>query len=204
MVNELINILGKVLTNILTALYEPFGFSILLSFFAMYFWLFASDPRHCGEGCKIAIITWYKKFRESLIFRKLFLLVFVTSTILFRTLLNRNLCMNPLSNVMGGWGIWVTMNGVKQLTTESIENVIMMMPFTGILLWTFEKRVGSHLKNILCVSVKVAFCFSLTIETLQILLWLGTFQLSDIFYNTLGGVLGGLIYYVLKKVRKHL
>ena len=170
----------------------------------MFLWLFSYDPNHAGKGFKIAIITWFKKFRDSLIFRKVFLLVFVTSTILFRTLLNRNLCINPLSNVMGGWGIWVTMNGVKQLTTESLENVIMMMPFTGILLWTFEKRVGSHLKNILCVSVKVAFCFSLTIETLQILLWLGTFQLSDIFYNTLGGVLGGLIYYVVKKVRKHL
>lgn len=203
MVKELIDILGKILTNILTALYEPFGFSILLSFFAMYFWLFAYESSAAGKGWKSAIVTWYKKFRESLIFRKLFLLIFVTSTILFRTLLNRNLCMGPLSNVMGGWGIWVTMNGVKQLTTESIENVIMMMPFTGILLWTFEKRVGNHLKNILCVSIKVAFCFSLTIETLQILLWLGTFQLSDIFYNTLGGVLGGLIFYVQKKVRKH-
>ena len=204
MINELINILGKIFTNILTALYEPFGFSILLSFFAMYFWLFAYESSAAGKGWKRAIVIWYQKFKESVFFRKLFLLAFVTSMILFRTLLNRNLCMNPLSNVMGGWGIWVTMNGVKQLTTESIENVIMMMPFTGILLWTFEKRVGSHLKNILCVSVKVAFCFSLTIETLQILLWLGTFQLSDIFYNTLGGVLGGLIYYVLKKVRKHL
>lgn len=204
MTKEMINILGEILTNILTALYEPFGFSILLSFFAMFLWLFSYDPNHAGKGFKIAIITWFKKFRESLIFRKLFLLVFVTSTILFRTLLNRNICMNPLSNIMGGWGIWVTMNGVKQLTTESIENVIMMVPFTGILLWTFEKRVGSHLKNILCVCIKVAFCFSLTIETLQILLWLGTFQLSDIFYNTLGGVIGGLIYYVLMKVRKRL
>ena len=33
------------------------------------------------------------------------------------------------------------------------------------------------------------------IEMLQLLLRLGTFQLSDIFYNTVGGVLGGLIYY---------
>jgi len=43
MVKELINILGKILANILTALYEPFDFSILLSFFAMFFWLFAYE-----------------------------------------------------------------------------------------------------------------------------------------------------------------
>ena len=44
----------------------------------------------------------------------------------------------------------------------------------------------------------------LSIETLQLLLRLGTFQLSDIFYNTVGGVIGGLMYYGIRKVRKHL
>lgn len=32
---EVIKVLAKILTNILTALYEPFGFSILLSFLAI-------------------------------------------------------------------------------------------------------------------------------------------------------------------------
>lgn len=31
---ETIDLLGKIITNILTALYEPFGFSLLLSFLA--------------------------------------------------------------------------------------------------------------------------------------------------------------------------
>lgn len=51
---------------------------------------------------------------------------------------------------------------------------------------------------------KIAFGFSLMIEMLQLLLRLGTFQLSDIFYNTVGGVLGGLMYYAVMKVRKRL
>ena len=51
---------------------------------------------------------------------------------------------------------------------------------------------------------KIAFIFSISIEMLQLLLRLGTFQLSDIFYNTVGGVLGGLIYYGILKARKHL
>ena len=38
----------------------------------------------------------------------------------------------------------------------------------------------------------------------QLLLRLGTFQLSDIFYNTVGGVLGGLLYCVAMKARKRL
>ena len=41
---ETIELLGKILTNILTALYEPFGFSLLLSFLAMFFYLYAYEP----------------------------------------------------------------------------------------------------------------------------------------------------------------
>lgn len=204
MVKELIDILGKILTNILTALYEPFGFSILLSFFAMYFWLFAYESSTAGKGWKSAILTWYQKFKESIFFRKLFFLAFVTSMILFRTLLNRNMWLNPLSKVMGGWGIWEIVNGKRQLTTECIENVVMMIPFTAVLMWTFQEKVDNHWKNILLKSGRITFIFSISIEMVQLLFRIGTFQLSDIFYNTLGGVFGGLMYYVLMKVRKRL
>ena len=170
---ETIDLLGKILRNILTALYEP---------------------QEAGKGWKSAIVTWYQKFKESVFFRKLFLLTFVTSMILFRTLLNRNLWMNPLSDVMGGWGIWETKNGEQVLTTECIENVIMMAPFSAVVMWTFEEKIGNGWKKILWCSGKIAFIFSVGIEMLQLLLRLGTFQLSDIFYNTVGGVLGGLLY----------
>ena len=200
----MIDLLGKILTNILTALYEPFGFALLLSFLAMFFYLYAYEPTTAGKGWKNAIVTWYRKFKESVCFRKLFFLAFVASLILFRTLLNRKMWMNPLSDVMGGWGIWETVNGERQLTTECIENVIMMVPFSVVVLWTFGEKIENSLKKILWQSGKIAFCFSISIEMLQLLLRLGTFQLSDIFYNTVGGALGGLLYYVAMKARKRL
>ena len=199
-----IEIANKILTNILTALYEPFGFAILLSFLAMFFYLYAYEPTEAGKGWKSAIVTWYKKFKESVFFRKMWLLAFVSSLILFRTLLNRNLWMNPLSDVMGGWGIWETVNGERKLTTECIENVIMMVPFSSVVMWTFQEKMGNGWKKILWQSVKIAFIFSVVIEMLQLLLRLGTFQVSDIFYNTVGGVLGGLMYCALRKARKRL
>ena len=199
-----IEILSKILINILTAFYESFGFSILLSFLAMFFYLYACVPADAGKGWKSAIVTWYKEFKESVFFRKLFLLAFVTSLILFRTLLNRNLWMNPLSKVMGGWGIWETVNGEQKLTTECIENVIMMVPFSAVVMWTFQKKAGNGWKNIVWQSGRVAFIFSIVIEVLQLLLRLGTFQLSDIFYNTVGGVVGGVCYWGVMKVRKRL
>ena len=50
-----------------------------------------------------------------------------------------------------------------------------------------------------CVGNRVNKCLML-----QLLLRLGTFQLSDIFYNTVGGVLGGLMYCGIMKARKRL
>lgn len=48
----------------------------------------------------------------------------------------------------------------------------------------------------------LAFLFSLTIEFLQLFLRLGTFQLSDLCYNTLGGAIGGVLYWMGWKVKK--
>ncbi len=163
-IKETIDLLGKILTNILTALYEPFGFALLLSFLAMFFYLYAYEPTTAGKGWKNAIVTWYRKFKESVCFRKLFFLAFVTSLILFRTLLNRKMWMNPLSDVMGGWGIWETVNGERQLTTECIENVIMMVPFSAVVLWTFGEKIENSLKKILWQSGKIAFCFSISMQ----------------------------------------
>ena len=95
-----------------------------------------------------AIVTWCLKFKKSVFFRKLFLLTYVTSFILFRTLLNRNLWINPLSDVMGGWGIWETVNGEQKLTTECIENVIMMVPFSVVVMWMFGEKIGNIWKRI--------------------------------------------------------
>ena len=47
---NVLEVLAKILRNILTALYEPFGFSLLLSFLAMFFYLYAYEPIHAGKG----------------------------------------------------------------------------------------------------------------------------------------------------------
>ena len=79
-----------------------------------------------------------------------------------------------------------------------------MVPFSAVVAWTFGEKIGNDWKKILWQSGKIAFSFSVSIEMLQLLLRLGTFQLSDIFYNTVGGVLGGLLYCVAMKARKRL
>ena len=82
--------------------------------------------------------------------------------------------------------------------------VHMMVPFSAAVLWSFGKKIGNGWKKILWQSGKITFIFSIGIEILQLLLHLGTFQLSDIFYNTVGGMIGGLIYCAVMKARKRL
>lgn len=202
--DALFKIPTKIITNVLTAIYEPFGFALLLAFFVLFFYLYAYYPVHAGKGWKTALRTWGTEFRTNCFFRKLFLLAFFSAMILFRTLLNRNLWMNPLSDVMGGWGIWkVSSDGTKELTTECFENIILMLPFTSVLMWTMKEKLVKviSLRSVAFKSAEIAFCFSLTIEFLQLFLSLGTFQLSDLFYNTLGGLLGGVAYWFAWKIR---
>lgn len=123
--------------------------------------------------------------------------------ILFRTLLNRNMWANPVSNVLGSWTLY---NEKGELTTEAIENVMLMLPFITLLLWTFQEKLLKQvsLSRTVWTGIKFSFLFSISIEFLQLFLRLGTFQLSDIVYNTLGGLLGGLIYWIGYKVKgKH-
>lgn len=194
----------KIITNVLTAIYEPFGFALLLAFFTMFFYLYAYNPVNAGKGWKVTLWIWVTEFKTDCFFRKLFLLAFFSAMILFRTLLNRNLWLNPLSDVMGGWGIWkISSDGTKELTTDCIENIILMSPLTSVLMWTMKEKLVKviSLRSIAFKSTEIAFCFSLTIECLQLFLRLGTFQLSDLFYNTLGGLLGGVAYWIAWKIR---
>lgn len=60
---ETIDLLGKIFTNILTALYEPFGFTS--AFIPCYvFYLYAYKPIEAGKGWKNAMVTWYRSSKR--------------------------------------------------------------------------------------------------------------------------------------------
>ena len=145
----------SIVTNVLTALYQPFWFVVLLTIFILFFYMYASNPIDTGKGIKAACIAWIRTFKNSLFFRKLFCLVFFTIMILFRTLLNRNMWMNPLSDVMAGWWIWSTQaDGTVTLTTECFGNSALMLPFTFLRMWTAkEKFLKENGRQICCTSI---------------------------------------------------
>ena len=182
-------IISKIISNILTALYQPFWFSVILS--ALFMFLYKTYP-----SGRQAAKDWISWFRSDAKFRRTFFLVFYTVMILFRTLLNRNMWANPVSDVIGSWGIY---NAKGEFTTECIENLALFIPFTILLIWTDKERIIPRMtiQSVLWNATKVTFLFSFAIEMLQLFLRLGTWQLSDLFYNTVGGVIGGFIYSIL-------
>lgn len=190
------NVKGLI-SDILIAVYQPFWFAILLAVIFMFAY---KQNKGVWESLKQWLI-WFRKEKK---FRKVFYLVFYSVLVLFRTLFERTLFENPLSNVLGEWSFFEKENDKIVFNAHVPENIIMLAPFILLLFWAYRDRIfknGVTLLKVFGHSFVIAFLVSFTIESLQLLLHLGTWQLSDLFYNTVGGVMGGLIYYVFFKVK---
>lgn len=133
------------------------------------------------------------------------MLVFCTVIIFFRTLFGRKLWNNPLSNVIGQWKVisYIPEDNIWDINTEIVENIILFIPFVILLLWNYQEKIcGTRISfgKMLWKSSYIVFLTSLTIESLQMFLHVGTWQLSDLFFNTVGGTIGGLLYYIACKI----
>ncbi len=195
----MINTVSNIIRHALMALYQPFWFSVLMAVLIMFFYISAKQ-----KGVKAFIKEWVGNFRHSPHFRRLLFFSFYTVLILFRTLLNRNIWENPLINVIGVWGLY---DSEGQLTTEIIENMMIFIPFTFLLIFTFKNKFKfNHSICLIFKATAVTFAFSLSIEFLQLFLRVGTLQLSDLFFNTLGGLIGAVIYvfsaFIYKLIKK--
>lgn len=98
------------------------------------------------------------------------------------------------------WHVYIVSNVSEFLC---FENLVLMLPFVFLLFWTFEEKLGKiSMKRIVGKGLKIAFIFSFTIEMLQLFLRLGTWQISDLCYNTVGGGLGGALFYGYYRLKK--
>lgn len=122
--------------------------------------------------------------------------IFYTLAILKKVFWNRPYYAEPLDSVMGSWSFMF----LGRPDWQVIGNVLAFIPFGFLLLWAFGSTptCWKGLRR----SAAVSFLSSLFIETCQLIFHLGTFQLSDLIYNTLGGFAGGAAYYVYVKARK--
>ena len=189
-----------ILNDVLLSFYQQFGAALLTAVLFMYVYMHVKK-----YGGKETVRAWFAGFRREKEFRKVFLLAFYTMMILFKTLLCRSIWVNPLSDVLGTWGLY---DSKGQLYLDNIENLMLFVPFAALFLWMAGKRVFGERRRSpgrsLAWAAGISFFVSLGIELLQLFLKLGTFQVSDLFFNTLGGAAGGLLYWVLHRLRMRL
>lgn len=196
-----LNFLLSIIRNILTALYQYFWISLFMAFIVTICYLFVCKENKPGQGIRKTLRLWLSEIKTSSEFRILFFLCFYAFMILLRTVLNRNLWLNPLSNIFGGWWIYQTGSGGNTvLTTDCLENIVLFIPFSFLSLWFLSrKRKSESIGRLTIQNIRYALYLTLIIEFTQLFLRVGTFQISDIVYNALGGVIGSLLFFVVYK-----
>lgn len=195
--------LRKSIAHFLEAIYQPFLFALVLSIFVMFFVMYLGKYKNVDVKQRIlnGFKEWMNNFKKSKKFRRIFYFVFIVVMILFKTLLVRNVNFNPTGNVVGVWGFY---RHDGTFTTEIVENIVLFIPFIFFLFFMLEvtSKKTTKFLAVMGKSILISFLSSLTIEMLQLFLHLGTWQLSDLAFNTLGGVIGGSIYWVSAKIRR--
>ena len=90
-----------------------------------------------------------------------------------------------------------------RLSNRIDENLIMLLPHSFVISVLISATKSVKISNKLIIySSLSAFLLSVFIEVMQIIAHLGTFQISDIVYNTLGGIIGGFILILIKSKKK--
>ena len=185
----------QILRNVLITLYQHVGASLVMTILLMFTYMFIKE-----NGVRKALFTWIQNFKTNREFRKFFALGFYCAMILFRTVFCRTLWVNPVVNILGTWSLY---DADGKLYTENIENYILFLPFVLLFLWVYQKQIFKKITFNEVIVKSSLLSLGCSLGILQLFFKLGTFQLSDIFFNTFGGLSGGLIYWFVLKAHKH-
>lgn len=86
--------------------------------------------------------------------------------------------------------------GMKAVILNLFGNVAAFIPF-GMIVPMMNRRYRSLLHMTL-----LTFEFSLLVETVQLVCKVGSFDVDDLLLNTIGGMLGYLMFAIMDKVRR--
>ena len=77
-----------------------------------------------------------------------------------------------------------------------LGNVVAFMPFGALIRWVVNRKMRWY------QAVTYTFLFSLCVELLQLVAMVGVFDVDDLILNTLGGLLGFFVYYLLLLINR--
>lgn len=174
-------------------LWIPFLISLLISAIAFVVRYFKQPTNNSfRQYIKTGVLS-YKNLSTFLL--SFYLCAVVQATVFSRFDKPRQI---PLSNIWGGWLIEETMYFYDM---TPLWNIILLFPICFLAVFYSKAVLKKHHSNksIILQSTLYAFLTSLFVEGMQLIFSLGTFQISDLFYNTLGGLLGATILILIKR-----
>ena len=77
-----------------------------------------------------------------------------------------------------------------------LGNVVAFMPFGALIRWVIDRKTKWF------QATGYTFLFSLCVELLQLVAKVGVFDVDDLILNTLGGLIGFWIYYLLLLINR--
>lgn len=95
--------------------------------------------------------------------------------------------------------------GVGYFLINVVGNVAAFMPFGFLVPVMYREQrknvyyTGHFFRSFLFVSL-LGFLFSLGVETVQLVTKVGCFDVDDLLLNTIGVMLGYIVYYICKKM----
>ena len=155
--------------------YIPRAVLLAVLFMAGYIWLLGDSRDRWKPGRLLA--HW-----------RLGLFVLYLSFLLVSTVFGRmTVKMSP--NL---WNhLWFRKN--TAWNNQIIENILLFIPYTVLFLTAFRPRRPFR------AALLVSLCTTVGIELSQLLCRVGDFQVSDILYNTLGGLAGWGIWTLIRR-----
>lgn len=120
-----------------------------------------------------------------IIFLFIYIFIVLWLTVLHRSLLISNAQLDPL------WSYKEWFAGDADLGNEILANMALFVPFGFMLSTVFPKQR---------FIIPTAIVFSLTIETLQLVLMRGLFEWDDVISNTIGAAVGVLLFQTVNKL----
>lgn len=152
-----------------------------------------------GDVSKRLKAVW-NELRSNKMFLRQSICIFYIVMLSMQTILFRKFWNKPLEAVMGGW--YIHCDTGWNLT--AIGNILMFIPYIFLFFGAYSNSIlkNKDLKYTLKKAFLISFLSSLLIETIQLIFHLGTFQFSDLTYNTFGGLVGGFIYWLMYKLKK--
>lgn len=86
--------------------------------------------------------------------------------------------------------------GFFPASVNLIGNIVAFMPFGALIRWVLNRRVRWYEATL------YTFLFSLIVEIVQLITRVGVFDVDDIILNTIGGLIGFVVYYILLLINR--